>query len=76
MPETNTLNYVPVQSSNLREVAYDAAAETLGVIFHNGGEYHYANVPAALVAEMLSAPSTGSFFSRNIRGVFVTTRVR
>lgn len=69
------LNYSPVQSSNLRAVAYDEASQTLGVIFHNGSEYHYANVPKTVVSDMLSSPSTGQFFSRNVKGVFVTTRV-
>lgn len=70
-----TLNYTPVQSSNLREIAYDEATETLGVRFHNGGEYHYANVPQTVVDAMLASSSTGSYFSRNVRGVFVTTKV-
>jgi hypothetical protein len=69
------LNYSPVQSSNLRAMAYDEATQTLGVIFHNGGEYHYADVPKTVVSDMLSAPSTGQFFSRNIKGVFVTTKI-
>lgn len=70
-----TLNYSPVQSSNLREIAYDEATQTLGVRFHHGGEYHYADVPKPVVDAMLASSSTGSYFSRNVRGVFVTTKV-
>lgn len=70
-----TLNYSPVQSSNLREIAYDEDTQTLGVRFHRGGEYHYADVPKPVVDEMLASSSTGSYFSRNVRGVFVTTKV-
>lgn len=69
------MNYTKVESSNLSQVAYDATTETLGVIFHRGGEYRYEGVPKALYDGMLVAPSTGQFFIKNIKNNFTFVKV-
>jgi KTSC domain len=70
------MNFIKVDSSNLDRVAYDEATETLAVIFHRGGEYHYRGVPKPVFDGLVSAPSTGQFFNKNIKTVYATEKVR
>ncbi|MBX9825358.1 MAG: KTSC domain-containing protein [Xanthobacteraceae bacterium] len=70
------MNRVPVRSSNIESVGYDAASETLEVQFRSsGGIYQYGAVPAATHARFMSAPSKGKFFDQYIRNKFRTTKV-
>jgi hypothetical protein len=59
----------PVQSSNLAAVGYDAASQELTIEFQNGQTYIYDGVDEATYRALMSAPSLGSFFYRNIRGL-------
>lgn len=62
-----TINYQPCQSSQIAAYGYDEATQTLGVKFVAGGTYHYHAVPQSVFAEMILAPSVGSFFGARIR---------
>lgn len=64
------MNRVPVQSSNLKEVGYDAKTMTLEIEFNDGGVYQYFDVPENVHTELMSAASLGIFFGTQIRGVF------
>jgi len=57
---------IPVQSSNLAAIGYDIATEILEVEFLNGSIYEYKNVPQVVYNELMSAPSHGSYLSREI----------
>ncbi len=57
---------VPVQSSNLRAIGYDSATEILEVEFLDDAVYEYKNVPQVIYEQLMSAPSHGSYFSREI----------
>lgn len=61
------MNYVPVDSSNIAAIGYDAALKTLGVRFHAGTEYEYLSVPASIFDGLLAAPSAGRYFDQNVR---------
>lgn len=61
------MQYQPVKSSNLSEVAYDAASSTLGVRFKSGGEYEYYGVPDNVYRSLIAASSVGSYFDANIK---------
>jgi hypothetical protein len=61
------MQYHPVSSSNLSEVAYDAASSTLGVRFKSGGEYEYYGVPEHVYRGLVSASSVGSYFHANVK---------
>jgi len=65
------VSLVPVISSQLAAVGYDAAARELVIKFHGadreGPVYSYDGVPLELAAALLSTPSPGSFFHRHIR---------
>lgn len=62
-----TIQLQPVKSSQIAAVGYDAPSQTLAIQFKSGGTYYYANVPAALYKQLVTAPSIGSFFYRQIK---------
>jgi len=65
--EENTVDRVPVDSSNIALVGYDATRTVLEVTFHGGSVYEYYDVPSHVHRELLSAPSKGKYFHQFIR---------
>ncbi len=61
------MNMVPVSSSNLKSVGYDAASSTLRIAFLNSGIYEYFGVPSSVHAGLMSANSHGSYFDTYIK---------
>ena len=61
------MNLIPVSSSNLRAVGYDAETRKLQVAFNNGGLYEYSGVPASVHAGLMAASSHGSYFDAHIK---------
>ena len=61
---------VPVDSSSLATVAYDATRATLRIEFRDGTVYHYLHVPAEVHESLLHASSKGRYFNLAIRGHF------
>jgi hypothetical protein len=72
------LEYKPVTSRYVRALAYDPETQTLGAIFHEGSEYHYANVPIWVYEQVILAPSSvGGEFDKYVkRGGYEYTKVR
>ena len=72
---------VPVSSSQIAAVGYDAATCELVIRFHSSGRaepaiYSYAGVPADLAHGLVAAESPGAYFHRHIRhGDFPYRRV-
>jgi len=64
------MDRVSVESTTLSWVSYDASEGRLEMEFANASVYQYLDVPAALYAELLAAPSKGRFFNQCIRGRF------
>lgn len=64
----------PVESSNIKELAYDHEGKTMGVRFTNGTEYHYGDVPHETFGALKSAQSVGRHFHVSIRGQFSHTK--
>lgn len=67
------MNRVPVESSNIKSIGHDPAANVLHVEFHGpAGKptrvYEYPNVSAEEHQNLLDAASLGSHFHRFIRG--------
>lgn len=69
------MEYTPVNSSNIAEVGYDADSQTLGMKFHSGTTYHYAEVPKEKHDELLTAESPGAVFAREIKGKYEARKV-
>lgn len=59
-----------VSSTNIASVGFDAGSSTLEIEFHSGGIYQYFGVPEHVYMELVTAPSVGSYFARNIKGVY------
>ncbi|MGA2220565.1 MAG: KTSC domain-containing protein [Verrucomicrobiia bacterium] len=66
---------IPVQSSNIASVGYDADGQTLEVEFLHGGVYQYFGVPQAAFDDFMNAPSKGSYFQQNIRNAYSCSKV-
>jgi hypothetical protein len=64
-----------VDSSELRSVGYKMDAAVLEAEFHSGEVYHYFDVPAQLVVELLEAESIGRYFNAHIRSKFKFKKV-
>ena len=64
---SETVDRIPVQSSNVAEVGYDPGSMILEVLFHSGSVYQYFDVPEGLFREILQADSVGRFFNQQIR---------
>lgn len=68
------MQHISVSSSNISSVGYEG--NTLEIAFHNGGVYHYANVPQQIYQGLMAAGSKGSFFHQNIKDVYPTSKIR
>jgi hypothetical protein len=58
---------IPVVSSSLATVGYDASSSTLDVEFTSGAVYRYYGVSSAEHDGLMSAGSHGRYFVANIR---------
>lgn len=67
--------WVFVDSSNLKEVAYDSANQILYVRFRSGGTYAYDEVSIDEYRELLAAPSIGRQFIDTIKHYKPTRRL-
>jgi len=71
------MNRVPVSSTNLLSVGYDADSNVLEIEFQNGSIYQYFNVPAKIYSGLTSAASPGRYFDAYIKkGGFASKRVK
>src|SRR5438067_72080 len=58
---------LPVNSTTLRAVGYDAVKRTLEIEFHNGALYEYENIDRDVYEQLISATSKGRYFDHEIR---------
>lgn len=76
MPHSGpNITYTPVESGNVKAVGYDPLSRTLGVQFHSGSTYHYADVPPEKHASLMAADSVGSHLHKTIKGQHASTQV-
>jgi hypothetical protein len=61
---------IPVASSALRSVGYDAEQQTLEIEFTNGAVYQYFRVPAETYRGLMAAESRGRYFHQHVCGVY------
>ena len=66
------MNWTTVESSQISEIGYDNATNTLSVRFKAGkrssaSEYHYENVGLKMFGELINADSVGSYFENFIK---------
>ncbi len=58
---------VPVTSTSISSIGYDAKSQTLEVEFVNGGVYLYMSVPPEVHDGFLKAESKGTFYVAHVR---------
>lgn len=61
-------------SSNIGNVTFDGATDTLTVEFTSGDVYDYFNVPRSVFLAFKQAGSFGQFFGRQIKGRYAYER--
>jgi hypothetical protein len=66
---------IPVQSSNLAFIAYDADTEILEIEFTNSTLYEYKNVPKVVYDELMASSSHGTYFNKNIRNFYPCQKI-
>jgi len=71
----DTLERKPVESCNLKSVGYDNNLKNLEIEFHSGLIYQYQNVPSHIYANLISAHSTGTFFTDEIKNRYRSKRL-
>ncbi len=64
------MDMVPVVSSVIAEVGYNASLRTLEIVFKSGAIYLYYFVPQDVYDALMSADSKGTYFNKQIKGVF------
>lgn len=64
------MDRIPVVSSNLATIGYDAEHRLLEVEFKNGAVWRYADVPPEEHEALMTAPSVGRYFAANIKPVY------
>ena len=65
-----------VDSSTIREVAYDPEATTLEVHFFHRGSYRYFDVPEFVLRAFLKADSKGEYFNRCVASQYRFEEIR
>ena len=58
----------PVRSSNIASIGWED--NILEIEFHSNAIWQYIGVPSHVHEELMGASSHGSFFARNIKGVY------
>ena len=68
------MDRVPVASSNIAMIGYDAREQVLEVEFKNGRVYQYFGVPESVHVDLMGAGSQGKFFNANIKNAYPSSR--
>jgi hypothetical protein len=66
---------LPVESSSLASVGYDANSRSLEVQFVHGAIYVYSDVPLEVFEGLMAAESKGRYLNSNIRDVYQDFKV-
>jgi hypothetical protein len=61
------MDMIPVHSSAITAVGYDAATRLMKIRFVEGNTYDFCNVPRSVFDGLLRAASKGGYYSKHIR---------
>lgn len=70
------MDRIPVDSSNIASIGYDAEDKTLEVEFNDGPIYRYYDVPSSVHEGLMSASSHGSYLHEHVKGVYRYEQIR
>ena len=71
----NMAKLIPVESSMIQAVGYDAKTHQLEVVFNSGQTYCYDGVPQEVYDGLMEADSKGRYMQSAIIGVYPDSRV-
>jgi hypothetical protein len=69
------MDRVPVESSVIGEVGYSESSRTLEILFRSGAIYLYYFVPQDVHDALMAADSKGTYFNKQIKGVYEHHRI-
>ena len=69
------MEYIPMSSSNIKEIAYNSKNKELHIRFTSGALYTYFEVPESAFTDFKNADSAGGYFSSEIKNVFTYERI-
>jgi len=61
------MKMVAVNSSAIRRVGYDPSTRRMKIVFAQGHDYDFCNVPPGIYRELLEAASKGRYYNDNIK---------
>lgn len=67
MPKIEKINWVDVDSSNVKQVFHSDKTDTVFVKFHNGGLYAYMGVNEEVYMGLAGAVSVGQYLNRVLK---------
>lgn len=70
------MSRIPVVSSNIKSIGFEATNNVLEVEFHSGGIYQYRNVSQTIFDSFLRSASKGGFFDQYIKDRYQTIKIR
>jgi hypothetical protein len=71
----NCPEMIPVISSNVSKIGYEANDQMVYVRFHDNSLYVYKGVALFEYESLLNAPSIGSYLHRNFMNVYAYERI-
>lgn len=69
------MDRMPVSSSNIASVGYEADSQVLEVEYIKGGIYQYMNVPDDIHEELMNCSSKGTYMNQVVKKMFVVVQV-
>jgi hypothetical protein len=69
------MQMIPIESSHLKKVGYDAHSNTLTIEFKDGHIYEYYGVSPAIYSGLFAARSKGKYFAAEIQSKFRYSKV-
>lgn len=63
------------ESSNIQAMAYNPTTKSIRVIFNNGLDYSYKNVPESVWVDALKAKSVGKFVNAELKGKYESEKL-
>ncbi|WP_197037195.1 KTSC domain-containing protein [Flavobacterium sp. ZB4P23] len=67
---------IPVASSNIASVGYDAENNILEIEFHHGAVYQYFDVQEDVYEELMNVPSQGVYFTHEIKEKYSYNKIK
>lgn len=64
------MDRIPVESTSIQDIGYDATTMTLEIGFKHGAVYQYFDVPETVFEELMRADSKGKFLHANIKNSY------